>query len=178
MKTTFFMLILTAVLLTLGAGCGQRIGEGVTERAIERGIENETGRDVNVDVSDGSVTIGEEGSDAQMMAGESVSFPSDFPSDIPQYPNGTVTFVTHQTALAQHGYLMETVDAHDDIVTWFKERTEGQAWALKSTLTLEASTILSFEKLKQEDTAVLTVTITTDEDEQNKQNILVSYGAR
>jgi hypothetical protein len=153
-----------ALLLTLGAGCGQKIAE----KSIEGSIERETGMNVDVNSDANSMTVTDEESGASMSAGEEVDFPSDFPSDIPRYESGTLKMVSQNLGVNQSGYMMQTGDSADKVVSWFKGELDD--WQLKNTMTIQGSTIMIFER----DAATLSVTVSADEEHADMTNITVS----
>jgi len=163
-SNTFISGIALASLILLGAGCGQKI----VEKGIEGSIERETGMNVDVNSDANSMTVTDEESGASMSAGEEVDFPSDFPSDIPKYEPGTLKMVTQNLGVNQSGYMMQTGDSADEVVSWFKGELDD--WQLKSTMTIQGSTIMIFER----DAATLSVTVSADEEHADMTNIVVS----
>lgn len=173
MKYILSTILCMTLLVVLGAGCGQKI----VEKSIEKSIEQESGKDVDIDVDRNSMTIEDEETGASLTAGEDVDFPDDFPSDIPKYKDGTLKMVTQNLGLNQSGYMMETSDGMDGIVSWFKDELSGD-WQLKNTMTIQDSTIMMFERTDGGKTVMLSVTMSTDEDDDDLTNIVVSRSER
>jgi hypothetical protein len=173
MKYISSTILSLTLLVVLGAGCGQ----SVVEKSIEKSIEKESGKNVDINSDRNSMTIEDEETGASLSAGEDVDFPSDFPSDIPKYEEGTVKMVTQNLGMNQSGYMIETSDDMDDIVAWFKGELEGD-WQLKNTMTIQDSTIMMYEQSEGEKTVMLSVTVSTSEDDDSLTNIVVSRSER
>jgi hypothetical protein len=162
--------IIALLAAALGAGCGQR----AVEKTIERGIENETGSQVDVDMDRNAVNITDEQSGASLSAGDEVTFPDDFPSDIPKYENGTLKMVTQNMGVNQYGYMMQTRDNAAVAAAWLKDEAQKAGWQLQSSMTIQQSTILMFERSGEESDMSLNVSVSVDEDDANAVNIVVN----
>jgi hypothetical protein len=165
---SFFIIALLAA--ALGAGCGQR----AVEKTIERGIENETGNQVDVDVDRNAVNITDEETGASLSAGDEVTFPDDFPSDIPKYENGTLKMVTENMGVNQYGYMMQTRDDAVVVAAWFKDEAQKAGWQLQSSMTIQQSSIMMFERTGGESGMSLNVSVSVDEDDAGTVNIVVN----
>lgn len=178
MKYTTAIIVSFALLVVLGAGCGQSAGEKIVGNSVERGIERETGRDVDVDVDRDTVDIRDEETGATFSAGEDVRFPDDFPSDVPRYEDGTLNMINQNMAANQVGYMMTTGDSQQDVIAWFKTKASAENWKLKSTMDIQGSTMVMWERADGGSTYVLSVTVSPDEEDATLQHIVVNKGAR
>lgn len=85
----------------------------------------------------GSVTVG------------SNSLPSDWPTDVPTYGNGTITFSgasNPKTGEAGLAVMFTTPDAAKTVVDFYKTELAAKGWTIEQTATMGAVTVLSAKK--------------------------------
>jgi hypothetical protein len=164
--TRFF--IVPAMALTLvGAGCNpfarvqEKVAQNVVENVIENQVKKESGKDVNVDLENGGMTVTDAEGNKSFTMGENVKIPSDFPSDIPIYTPSTPKSVM-QSAEEGSVFLMLQTDAPSDVVQeWYKTEAAKKGWKKTASLEMgEGNYVLSFEQ----NGAKFSVTIATSED--------------
>jgi hypothetical protein len=156
-----------AALALATAGCGA-VTEQVTERVIENAIEQEGGGKVDIDRSDGQMTM--ETQDGTMVIGggdippgitDLFDLPRDFvvESTMTATGDGAGSFVFGRTT----GDLQEVVDG-------FREDLEGAGWTIDSTFT--AGDTVSLGASKDDRTTTVSVSLDTTTDELIVQIIL------
>lgn len=142
-----------AVLVVAGAA-SQWLGKSATERAIEAA----TGGNADVDVSDNNVTVKTD----QGTWSTSDKLPADFPTDVPVYPGAKVQGSVASAGQDNTGHYagLETTDALDDVIAWYKKEVKSAGWTIVTDATVNGSLILSATK----DSRGLSVTVTKEGD--------------
>lgn len=158
---------LLAALALTGLGCDtitNKITEKATESIIENSIENNANGDVDVDFSDGTVNFkGEDG--AEVSYGQNLSLPSDFPSAVPLYKNGSIVS-TSKTQEDAH-YVMTTKDSSADVVAWFEAELSG--WTKESSFDGQGFSMRVYSRAEEK------LTLSTGSSADSETSITVSY---
>lgn len=76
-------------LLLLAAGCNKLI-EKAAEGATEKAIESASGGKVDVDLSEGGMTMSDEDGSMQITSGDNARLPDGWPAQLPLYPGATL----------------------------------------------------------------------------------------
>ncbi len=135
-KIMYIVSIISVVLIALflTTGClGQRIAETITGEAIERAIEEESGGEVDIDISEGEMTIKTD--EGEMTFGESAELPDGFPSAAPVYPDMTIVTAWTVTEEGKENFSISasTSDPGEKVFNWYK--AEMSSWEIESEFT-------------------------------------------
>jgi hypothetical protein len=155
------VLLLVAAVFAL-TGCGM-----IAEKATEAAIEKSTG--VKVDKESGTISAtDEQGNTTELSAGEG-AYPEDFPSDFPQYPNGTVDSALKGTTNGQDSFtvIINTPDAAKDVFDWYLTELEKSGWTVEQKMdgTTSDSAFGSISCVKGDLKAGVTISRGADEEQ-------------
>lgn len=106
----------------LGSGCDlitEKITQKVAEKAIEHTIEKQSGGDVQVDTSNGSVSVKSDKGTVE-ISGAGAKLPDTWPKDVPLYPGATITMAISNDK--QHMLGLETADSPEQAVAFYKDK--------------------------------------------------------
>ena len=136
------------LVLVLASGCfGQNIAEKIAEEAIEKAIENDSGENVEIDLSDNEISIqsndGEvnissdddsvkiESEDGEATFGSNAELPDGFPDNAPVYPDMEITSSWTSITDDQNSYFVSgfSADAGEDVFAWYKN--EFNDWEIE-----------------------------------------------
>lgn len=138
---TRYMICLFCLMFLL-VGCGKE----VQEAAVEKKIEQATGGDADVDLSDDGMKITgktEEGEYA-ITSGEETEIPEDFPSDVFIYrPSKAVMAMK-----VPDGYSV-TLTTQDDkakVVDAYKDQMQAKGWSEEGSMNMGSHSMLVYEK--------------------------------
>ncbi len=122
-----YVLVALVVVGGLVGGC-----QKVAEKAAEEAVESATG--AKVDVDEGKMTVQDEGQSTTVDV-EGAELPEGWPSDAPVY-DGTITasVVNSQGDAVAYSIVVETEDAHDDVVAWFERELKDEGWNVEATM--------------------------------------------
>ena len=138
MKKPMILCLVLLTVLFFMAGCGK----SPEERAIEKLVQKGTGGKVNVDMSQGKVTVKD--GNTTVTSGGNVQVPSSFPKDVPVYPNTqilnsmTAGDIVHLTLISKEGI--------EKIVTSYKDQMTKQGWKETASFTMGTTVTLSYDK--------------------------------
>jgi len=152
MKKTIFLslaVILAGTLIL--TGCGE-------EKVAEKAIESSTGGQADVDVDDDTVTVNTNGS--SFTAGEAVSLPSGFPSDV-YVIDGTIKAATTVTEGEVYSVSIQTDTSVSDAADEYQEELANDGWEVNMTLNAGGVSSMTAQK----DNRTVTISIGQDEDE-------------
>ncbi len=127
-RFTALTLVLALVLAAFAlAGCG-----AIAQKATEAAVEKTTG--VKVDTDNQTITTTDKDGNQSTLSAAEGAYPDGFPSDFPQYPNGTVDSGLKSTTDGQDAFtvIVNTPDAAKDVYDWYtaeleKRRLEDRA---------------------------------------------------
>jgi hypothetical protein len=168
---TLIIVIVVVVALGILGGAGyylqQRSSEKTAEKTAEKAIEDATGGDAKVDISEGGDKVTIETDEGKITTSET-SIPDSFPSSITVYQGSEVAGSTE----AEEGVtlLLKTSDSTSQAFSFYKSDLAKNGWEISSSSTIEGSSLITAEKGNE---GVL-VTITTDE-EDGKTAIAIVY---
>jgi hypothetical protein len=109
-------------------GCGQ-----MAESATEQLLEQAGGGSVNIDLEGENLTV--EGEDGAMSMGGDLSLPDNWPSEVPTFSDGSMVFVTVDTAAGSASAMWNT--ELSDATGSIKGAVEGAGYAIESESQLE-----------------------------------------
>lgn len=141
--------------VVLMSGClGERIAGAVAEKVVEKAIENESGGEVDIDLSEGEIKIqGEDGEvsissdeegvsiqsdEGQATYGSSAELPDTFPGSVPVYPGMEINSSfesTGDSGKSNWSIGGITADPGEDVFGWYKEQMSG--WEPEGEFTSE-----------------------------------------
>ena len=135
-KVMYIVAVISTVLiaLVLTMGCKgrlvERITEGAIEKAIEEGIEKESGGEVDLDISEGEISIKTD--EGEMTFGESAELPDGFPGIVPVYPDMNIITAWKATEEGKENFSISatTSDPGEKIYNWYK--AEMSDWEIES----------------------------------------------
>jgi hypothetical protein len=123
-------------------GCGKEVQESVVEKKIEQA----TGGDADVEMSDDGMKITgktDEGEYA-ITSGEEAEIPDGFPSDVFIYrPSKAVMAMKVPRG---HSISLTTLDDKDKVVETYKKEMEGEGWSEEGSMNMDSHTMLVYEK--------------------------------
>ena len=112
------------------------------ENIVETSIEASTGGEVDVDLDDNTLRV--ETDEGTFEAGESVSLPSGFPSDVYVY-DGTITAAS-TTGEDMFVVSIQSSDSQTDVKEKYEAELVNDGWEITSTLTLPSGITMGAEK--------------------------------
>ncbi|MFC1686991.1 hypothetical protein ACFL0L_00220 [Patescibacteria group bacterium] len=137
MKKLFILPILVLGVVLVLSGCTKTV-----ENKVEDSIEDSTGGQADVDLDDGSIRV--ETDDGTFEAGDDVSLPSGFPSDVHVY-DGTITAAS-TTGDDFFVVSVQTSDSPSTVKNKYETELADDGWEVTSTLTLPTGITLGAEK--------------------------------
>jgi hypothetical protein len=98
----------------------------------------------------GTVTVtGKDGKTATMTFNEN-KVPGDYPKDVPIYSPSKVVMAQSVSDQNAHNLMLESQDAVDKIVDFYKKGLDDNGWKTESTMTTAQLTILTANKEKRQ----------------------------
>lgn len=163
--TKLYFLILLLALLALGCG------ESAEERAMEKKIEEATGGEADVNLSeDGMKVTGEtENGKFAFSTGESIEIPKDFPSDVLIYSPSKA--VMAMKAPEGHAVSLTTPDDVTEVKKTYQREMKAKGWSEETSINMSGQSMLIYKKenrmanisISQADNATqISVTLATD----------------
>lgn len=100
------------------------------QNMVEDAIEADTGAEVNLDAEDGTVTLrGKDGEQMTFSSNEDgVELPSDFPSNIPVYPDARATEYLNTGGGVQVAFQISA--SMTDVRDWYIEQLKEGDWTI------------------------------------------------
>jgi len=156
-----FLIILFAV------GCGEK----ATEKAIEKKIEESTGSDAKVDLSDKGMKVsGEtEKGNFSFTTGESVEIPEDFPADVFIYsPSKTMMAMKMPEG---HSLSLSTENDVKKVTQTYQQEMKAKGWSEETSMNMGNQSVLMYKKENRvaniaiaegDDNTQITVTVATE----------------
>jgi outer membrane lipoprotein-sorting protein len=136
------LLCIIFCLLLLVSGCGG----SADEEAVEKKIEDATGGEAEVDLSEGTVEVKgktEEGEYA-MTTGEETEIPDDFPGDVFIYKPSTA--VMAMMVPEGHSLTLITKDDQTKVMEAYKTEMEKNGWAREGSMDMGGHMMLVYKK--------------------------------
>ena len=144
--------VVGVALLVLMSGC-----QTAAEKAVEQvtGVQvDEEGDSVTVETEEGKATVGGEGTD----------IPSDWPSDVPIYPDTTVvSTVDYEVSGAKNmGVTLDSTDDAKTINDWYVDEVEKNGWKVTAKASTNGSYVISATKGDQQLSVAIAADLGTD----------------
>ena len=151
------VIIIVIVVIVIGGGIYFWLQREATETKIESSIEKATGGQADVDISDKSVKVNT--NTGSFSAGESVSLPSGFPSDV-HVVDGTITAVTTMTEIDGYSVSIQTSKTVTAVKEEYESKLKADGWTITMSLVIQGGATIGGEK----DNRTVTVSISEDDD--------------
>ncbi len=129
---------LTAIIL-LGASCTKK----AAEKAAEKSIESASNNQADVDIDDDQVTVNTNAGSWQ--AGESVSLPQGFPSDV-YVIDGTIKTALQLTENEGYSVSIESNSSLSQAKSTYESELADAGWTIASTYSTANGAVLSAQK--------------------------------
>lgn len=168
MKSSITLAAALAVTLLAGFGCSPT--ERIAEEATEAAINSELGGRGNVEIDEGTVRFEDEETGTTTAWGEDVDVPSDFPTDVPIYENGTVVGVTvTREGDAQGSWIsFTTSDSAAVAIGWYETRLVAAGWTQQASYSIQGTEMRSYAK------GDATITVSAGSDESSKSQTVIT----
>ena len=129
-------------LILVAAGCGG----GSQERVLETSIEQATGGDAEVNISNDKMEISgmTEDGEFSLTSGEGAEIPSNFPSDVPIYKPSTVISSMNMPEGQTVG--LKTDDDSKKVTEDYKRMMTGEGWTEQASMNMGGQSVLMYEK--------------------------------
>ena len=161
-KISLLFILLLAVAVVAGAGCG----DTASENAAESAIESASGGTADVDIDDDTIKI--ETDDVVMEVGENVSLPSDFPSDV--YVADGDLKAAIKTADNAFSVTVEVSGSVSEMQTEYETELANEGWDINATLAFGEMVTLGGEK----DNRMITVGISVSEENEGMTMVIIT----
>jgi hypothetical protein len=110
---------LALLALSLVTGCG-KIREKLAEKAAEKAVETASGGDVKISGGGSSVTVKDKNGGGTATLGTGAKLPDGWPSDVPVYPDATITAA--MAAPTGKTVVLETKDPAAKVADFYKSK--------------------------------------------------------
>jgi len=149
------------VLILALAACGKS-GE---EKALEKKVDQSSGGQVKVDLSQQEIKIKDQHGEATISSKGLAQIPADFPKDVYVHPNTKI--LISQTVEGGYHLLLESVENPEPLINTYKEKMKAQGWKETTALAMGPAAIFTYEKDKRK------AMVTISQSEKNKTGIQV-----
>lgn len=168
MRNTLFLPAALALVTLAGFGCSPT--DRLAEEATEAAINSELGGQANVEIDGDTMRFEDNETGTVSSWGENVEVPSDFPSDVPIYDNGTVVGVTVTREGDSQGSWISftTSDSAAVAVEWYAERLVAAGWTQQASYSVQGSEMRSFAK------GDATITVSAGSDESSDYETVIT----
>jgi hypothetical protein len=183
MQKKFFNLALvagaTASLSLLGLGCNpfQKAQESITNKIGENVAEGilgkATGGKVDIQNDGNTVTYKDNKTGGSVSFGDDVKLPSDFPKNVPIYPNAKIGGVTVSKEGNPSAWAVySSTDEVKQVTDWYEQQAKDNGWKQDSSLTMDKSEVRTYSK----DNEKIGVNISPSDDEtKGKTSVMVTW---
>lgn len=120
------------------AGCSK----SPEERAIEKFVEQKSGGQVKLDVSQGKITVKE--GNTTVTSGAGVKIPDTFPKDVPVYPDTQV--LNSMTAVDTIHLTLVSKESTEKIIASYKAKMKQEGWKETASFTAGTMATMAYDK--------------------------------
>ncbi|MFA5051834.1 MAG: hypothetical protein WC544_02100 [Patescibacteria group bacterium] len=139
-KAYWILPVIAIVAVSLAAsGCTKKVAEKTAEKAIEAATNGQA----DVDIDDNTLTINTDTGSYQ--AGDSVSLPDNFPSDV-YVIDGTIKAAVANTQNESFVVSIQTSTSVDDAKTQYVQQLADDGWTIGTNMTYAGAVTLISEK--------------------------------
>jgi len=144
------IIIVVAVVVLGGLGMLVRgmFSRNIAENMAENAIERATGGKVDVDY-DGDDTITYKSDEGSFQAGENVSLPSDWPSDVPVMSGVKISYAgssNPSTGAPGASVMFTTSKSASEVAAYYNSQLVDEGWTIESTANMGSSSVVSAKK--------------------------------
>ena len=144
------LIIIVIVVVALG-GIGMLVrsmfSRNIAENMAERAIEQAGGGDVDVDFDDNTWTY--ETDEGSFQAGEDVSLPSDWPSDVPVMSGAKISYAgssNPSTGAPGASVTFTTSKSASEVASYYNSELVNHGWTIDSTANMGGANVISAKK--------------------------------
>ena len=142
-------IVIVVVVLALLGWLGSRFFWGnVAENMAENALERATGGKVDIDYnSDNTVTF--EGEEGSFQAGENVSLPNDWPSDVPVMSGAKISYAgssNPSTGAPGASVTFTTSKSASEVASYYNSELVNHGWTIDSTANMGGANVISAKK--------------------------------
>ncbi|MBW1850765.1 MAG: hypothetical protein JRJ15_04925 [Deltaproteobacteria bacterium] len=163
--TKFYFLIVLLVFFALGCG------ESVEERAMEKKIEEATGGEAEVNLSENGMKVTGETENGKFAfsTGESIEIPKDFPSDVLIYSPSTAVMAMKMPE--GHIVSLTTTDDVKAVRKTYQQKMKAKGWSEETSMNMSGQSMLIYKKenriasisiAQADDATQISVSVATD----------------
>jgi len=138
MKKVLVILSCFALVLVL-SGCGEKTAEKTAEKAIEKSTNGQ----VDVDIDDNTISVNT--NEGSMQAGEEVSLPAGFPSDV-HVVDGTITMATNVTENDMYTVSVQTTKSVAAVKAEYDAQLVKDGWTIAASTAILDGALISATK--------------------------------
>lgn len=130
------VIVVLAIVGTLFGGkfsVSNKMGEKMGEKFAEKILEEQFGGDVDVDTSDGSVSVKTD--KGTFSAGDKAKWPSDIPSSVPKFSGGTIVMAGSAFGMeAGTGWQIVVSNVSENDVVDYQKSLKATGWTTGATM--------------------------------------------
>jgi hypothetical protein len=144
--TMLRLVCIACCLMLLVAGCGGSSDEAAMEKRMEEKIEEATGADAEVDMSDKGMKVkGQtEGGEFSLTSGEEIEIPEEFPEDVFIYrPSKALVAMKVPEG---HSLSLTTKDETSKVVETYKSEMQANGWSQEGSMNMGDQFTLMYKK--------------------------------
>lgn len=172
-KIGLIIVVVVILLLLVGGFIIKKVIGAVGNKVVEKAIEKSAGNGTDVDFSNGTYKATDKNGNTVSIGGNA-QLPSDWPSDVPQYPGSKLTFSgsnSGSNGKAAMGIVMTTSDSPDKVAAYYRDQLTNDGWVVKANSSAQGASSLAFEK---GDRAAIVIVA----DGEGTTNVTVSVGEK
>jgi len=124
-------------------GCGKKIAEKVTEKAVERQLAKD-GVKADVNLSDSKMTVKTKDGTVTVSGGGDVKVPDTFPKDVYIYDGASV--LASVTVPQGQNLQLQTKDSGEKVMSAYKSKLTAEGWKEEASFNTAQQTMVSFKK--------------------------------
>ncbi len=147
-KKIIFILLVVVVVLMIGWAAKSFLARQTAEKMAERAIERATGGRVDIDYKDND-TVTYKSDEGSFQAGEDVSLPSDWPSDVPVISGAKIGYAgstNPQTGQAGVSVMFTISKSVVDVSAYYNSELASQGWEIEGTANMGGTSIITANK--------------------------------
>lgn len=162
-------LILLVAVLALGftlTGCFKSPSEKFAEKMVEKTIEAQTGGNVDVDTSGGTVNFKTDDGTTQVSSGGEVNLPDSFPKELIIVSDAKIIIASSADKTMSVAY--QTDSNQSELYVDYKTKLNSQGWTKEFEMDAGTGKVVNFKK----DTQRASITISENSNKDEKQTIV------
>jgi len=134
MKQALVWMLAAAVMGSMVVGCGKKLSQRITEKAMEKAIEKDNGGKAHVDLSKGKMTIKTDKGEFAMAGDDEkgVNLPKDFPSDVYVYDGAKIMMA--MSSPDGHNVSMTVKGDRAKVLDTYKQKMTANGWKQETAM--------------------------------------------